>query len=143
MTKYGDSRDFVSKRKHNQVNPWIPSPGGDWTKIATIYDSIRGGMICIGRLSVEPGTIGANSTEEVECELPGAMIGDIIELTPPHTIDDDLVFLGADVTGEDEVTVKVQNVSAGELTFDAKAWNTMILITREPACCPGEDEDVS
>ncbi len=129
------------KKKPNQVNPWIPSPGGDWVKIATIYDSVRGGMICIGRLTVEPGTVGANTAVTVESELPGAKVGDIIQLTPPHTIDDDLVFLGADVTDDDEVSVKVQNVSAGELTFDAKAWNAKILITRSPCCCPGEEDE--
>ncbi len=139
----GHSGDFTEKKKPNQTNPWIPSPwlSADMEKIATIYDSVRGGMICIGRLTVEPGTIGANSTETVECELPGAMIGDIIQLTPPHVMDDGLVLLGADVTDEDEVSVKIMNVTGGELTGEARAWNALILKTRTPGGCEDEEDE--
>ncbi len=113
----------------------------DMRKVATIYDSVRGGMICIGKLTVEPGVVGSQDTAYVEAELPGAAVGDIIQLTPPSNLDNGLVLAGASVTDEDEVTIQIGNFSGGEVTGDAKEWNCTILKTQTPGGCDEEEDE--
>ncbi len=113
----------------------------DMRKVATIYDSVRGGMICIGKLTVEPGVIGANSSEIVEVEIPGARVGDVILLTPHNQLDEGLVMVGADVTDEDEVSIQIRNVTGAEITGAAMEWNALILKTQTPGGCDEADDE--
>jgi hypothetical protein len=113
------------------------------TSYATIYDSVRGGMICIGVIPVDPEVVDANSNKLVEVELPGARVGDVIFVTAPINIDAGIVLAGAQVSGDDEVTFNVRNVTAGEISCTEKEWQIMILKRQTPGGCDPEDDDES
>ncbi len=108
---------------------------------ATIYDSVRGGMICIGVVPVEAGVIGANSNATVEVEIPGARTGDVVFLTAPINIDAGLVLAGASITDDDELSINIRNVTGAEITGDEKYWQIMILKRETPGGCDIEEEE--
>ena len=111
-------------------------------KAATIYDGVRGGMICIGHLVVEPGEVPANDSETIEVELEGARVGDIILLTPPNDFaGGGLVFTGATVTDEDEVSVTIENVTGTGITGGELHWNALILKRSTPGGCETEEDE--
>ena len=111
------------------------------TKAATIYDSVRGGMICLGHIKVEPGVIAANTNETIEIEVEGVREDDAIFLTPTHDLLAGLVFVGATVTDEDEISVTLRNVTEGSLTGPEKEWSIMILKRKTPGGCESETEE--
>jgi hypothetical protein len=113
------------------------------TSYATIYDSVRGGMICIGVIPVNPEVVDANSNKLVEVELPGARVGDVVFLTAPVSIDAGIVLAGAQITGDDELTVNVRNVTAGEINAEEKEWQIMILKRQTPGGCDKDEEPES
>ncbi len=110
---------------------------------ATIYDSVRGGMICIGKLTGTYGAIGAGAVEALEVELPGARVGDVVVVTPITGITNRVVLQSASITDEDEITVTLLNTSAGSLTPGETVFQVFLLKRSTPGGCESDDPDES
>jgi hypothetical protein len=80
-----------------------------------------------GTVSVNPPSIGANSSATLTVTITGVEPGDRVFLTPPDTFEDDLIFQGAAVTATDTVTIKIRNVSGGTVDGGALDWNYLVI----------------
>lgn len=79
--------------------------------------------ISSGTVSLNPGSISATTRGTVTFTLTGADTTDIIVMTPPAALDDDLLFVGAAVTSANTVTVYLYNPTAGAIDDSARTWS--------------------
>lgn len=85
-----------------------------------------------GIISIDPPniSIGANGTVAVASStvpgLAGIQTGDRIFMTPPTTLTDGLLFMGASAS-TDTITVRIKNVSAGAIDGTAQNWSYLII----------------
>ncbi|GIV53724.1 MAG: hypothetical protein KatS3mg039_0242 [Candidatus Kapaibacterium sp.] len=80
-----------------------------------------------GTITVDPPSIGANSSATVSVTITGVEPGDRIFLTPPDTFEDDLIFQGAAVTASDTVTIKIRNILGISVDGNALDWNYLVI----------------
>ena len=81
------------------------------------------GNLTKGTVSLNPASINATTRGSVTFTLTGAAAGDLIVMMPPSTLNDDLIYCGADVTAADTVTVYLYNPTAGGIDDTAQTWN--------------------
>ena len=80
-----------------------------------------------GTLTVNPPSIAANSNQTVtittveDGDVSGFVAGDRIFLTPPITIENGLVFVGA-TTGANSVQIRIRNVTGAAIDGAALGW---------------------
>ncbi len=85
-----------------------------------------------GIISIDPPNItaGANGTFGVASStvpgLAGIQTGDRVFMTPPTTLTDGLLFMGA-LTSADTITVRIKNVSAGAIDGVAQNWSYLVI----------------
>lgn len=75
-----------------------------------------------GTTSLNPGSIASVTRGTVTFTLTGAAAGDMIHMQPPATLNDDLLFVGAEVTSADTVTVYLYNPTGGAIDDGALTW---------------------
>lgn len=80
-----------------------------------------------GTVSINPASIGATTRAATTFAVTGAAAGDLIFMSPPATLNDDLIFCGAKITGTDEGTVYIYNPTAGALDDGALTWEYLWL----------------
>lgn len=76
-----------------------------------------------GSANVNPGAIAATSRGTATFALAGAAVGDTVCLTPPAGLHDDLLFVGARVTGANTVTVYLYNPTGASIDDASLAWD--------------------
>lgn len=81
-----------------------------------------------GTISLDLPSIAANATGTVTFTLTGAKAGDVVVMTPPATLNDDLIPKGAIVTANNTVTVYVY-CATGTVDDTAKTWSYLWLDT--------------
>lgn len=75
-----------------------------------------------GTTSLDFASIAATTRGSVTFTLTGAAAGDMIHMQPPAGLEDDLLFVGAEVTGANTVTVYLYNPTAGAIDPAAATW---------------------
>ncbi len=80
-----------------------------------------------GTVSVDPPSIGANSSATLTVTINGVAPGDRVFLTPPDTFEDALIFQGAAVTASDTVTIKIRNIVGSVVDGSALDWNYLVI----------------
>lgn len=82
-------------------------------------------------VSIDPPSVATVSRGAATFTLTGARVGDVIIMAPPATLNDDLIFCGAEVTANDTVTVYLYNPTVGAIDDGALTWRyTWLDITR-------------
>ena len=84
--------------------------------------SINGADVEIGSISIDPASVGANTTATGTATLTGAKSGDTVTLFAPSGLTTGLVLVGASITADAELTYRLGNVTgsgvdAGATTF--------------------------
>jgi len=78
--------------------------------------------IRVGTVSVDPPSIGAGAYATTTVSLSGLAATEEIILIPPSGLEDGLIFIGADVTAADTITIKLHNKSAAAIDGAARDW---------------------
>lgn len=75
-----------------------------------------------GTVSINPASIASVTRVGTTFTLTGAKTGDILIMNPPADLNDDLLFVGCAVTGDNEGTVYLYNPTGGGIDDTAKTW---------------------
>ena len=75
-----------------------------------------------GAVSLNPGSINAQTRGSVNFTLTGAMPGDIVIMEPPSALNAGLVYAGAEVAAASTVTVHIGNLTGGAIDDGANTW---------------------
>lgn len=102
----------------NQLTRGVAYVGG--LKVGPDGEAVN--RIDTGTVAINPGSIAATSRGTVTFTLTGAAAGDMIHMQPPATLNDDLLFVGAEVTSADTVTVYLYNPTAGAIDDVSLTW---------------------
>lgn len=78
--------------------------------------------VTTGTTSLNPASIAATTRGSVTFTLTGAAAGDLIHMQPPADVNDDLIFVGAEVTSANTVTVYLYNPTVGAIDDAATTW---------------------
>ncbi len=98
---------LLNRRKGN------PDPGSPPSTIQGIQT---------GTVSLDPGSIGAQTRGSVTFNLPGAAPGDIVILQPPTGLNAGLAYAGARVTAANTVSVFIANITGVSIDDGAQTW---------------------
>lgn len=83
-----------------------------------------------GTVSINPGNIATVTRAATTFTVTGAEVGDVLILNPPAALNDDLLFVGAAITGANEGTVYLYNPTGGGIDDSARDWRyTLIRFT--------------
>lgn len=108
----------------------------DPTGVLFLFDSIAIGhqgsrirSIKTGTVTINPANLGAETRGATAATIPGAAVGDIILLNLPSgpALNDDLIFVGADVGGADTIRIFLYNPTAGAIDDGATTWTYLFL----------------
>jgi hypothetical protein len=83
--------------------------------------------VLYGTVSVDPPSIDANTSTTFIVTINGVQAGDLVFLTPPSGIEEELVFQGANVTALDTVTIQMRNVTATDVDGTSLQWSYMVI----------------
>jgi len=83
--------------------------------------------VLYGTVSVDPPAIGANTSTTFPVTITGVQTGDLVFLTPPSTLEGELIFQGANVTAANTVTIQMRNVSGAAVDGAARTWSYMVI----------------
>lgn len=84
-------------------------------------------QVYTGTVSVDPGSLLTQTSEDVTVTITGAASGDIVIMNPPATLEATLAFGGAYVSAANTVKVRIVNFSAGTVDGAALSWTYAIL----------------
>lgn len=76
-----------------------------------------------GTIAIDPGSIASVTRGTVTFTLTGAATGDQVIMTPPNTLNDDLLYVGARVTSANTVTVYLYNPTGGAIDDGSLTWS--------------------
>ena len=78
-----------------------------------------------GTVSVNPASIAAVTklAHTVTITGIGLVAGDMMVFEPPAALNDDLIYLGCRVTGDDTVDLYIYNPTGGAIDDTARNWN--------------------
>jgi hypothetical protein len=80
-----------------------------------------------GTVTVDPPNINANTSTTFTVTITGVQPGDLVFLTPPSGIREELVFQGADVTTPNTVMIRMRNVTGADADGAALQWSYMVI----------------
>jgi len=83
--------------------------------------------VLYGTVSVDPPNINANTSATFTVTITGVQPGDLVFLTPPSSIEGELVFQGANVTAANTVTIRMRNVTGGGINGAPRTWSYMVI----------------
>lgn len=75
-----------------------------------------------GTVSLDFASIAGTTRGSVTFTLTGAAAGDLIHMQPPAGLEDDLLFVGAEVTSANTVTVYLYNPTVSAIDAAAATW---------------------
>jgi hypothetical protein len=94
---------------------------------------IIGGNIfamCAVSVTIDVTSVSASTTAEQSVTVPGVLLGDIVVVVPPSTLNAGLGIAGARATATDTVAIRFVNATAGALD-PASAVFTLLVIRPE------------
>jgi hypothetical protein len=77
-------------------------------------------------IAVDPASIPTVSTGKIAVTITGLRVGDIVVAERPDTLNDDLVYGGCRVTGNDTLTLYLYNPTGGPIDDGSLNWNFLI-----------------
>jgi hypothetical protein len=80
-----------------------------------------------GTVSVDPPNTNPNTSTTFTVTTSGVQTTDLVFLTPPSGIEEELVFQGADVTAAGTVTIQMRNVTGAAVDGAARTWSYMVI----------------
>lgn len=80
-----------------------------------------------GTVSIDPGSIATVTRAGTTFALPGAKAGDVLVMQPPAALNDDLLFVGCDVTADDVGTVYLYNPTGSGIDDTARTWRWFLI----------------
>ena len=83
-------------------------------------DQVKG--ITRDTVSVDPGSIAANTRGTVTATITGLAATDFIALMPPAALDAGLLFVGAYISAADTVTIMLYNATGSPIDDSARDW---------------------
>jgi hypothetical protein len=75
-----------------------------------------------GSVSINPASIATVSRAATTFTVTGAAVGDMLVMSPPATLNDDLIFCGAKITGANTGTMYLYNPTGGPIDDGALTW---------------------
>lgn len=78
--------------------------------------------IATGTVAVDPGNIAATTKGSVNVTISGITTNDRILLQPPSTLNAGLLYVGADVTAANTVTIYLYNKTGGDINDTSSTW---------------------
>jgi hypothetical protein len=84
--------------------------------------------ICAVSVNINPASVAAATSAEQSFTVPGVLLGDIVVVVPPSTLNAGLGVSHARSTGVDTVAIRFFNATAGAL--DPAAADYVFLVTR-------------
>jgi hypothetical protein len=75
-----------------------------------------------GTVSVDPGSITADTRRSVNVTIPNIGTGDRILLQPPSTLNAGLLYVGHDITAANTLTIYLFNKTGGGIDDGALTW---------------------
>lgn len=94
-------------------------------QLGTAAGFVRG--FITGSVSVDPASIATVTRAGTAVTVTGAEVGDTVIANPPATLEAGLLFVGAEVTAADEVTVYLYNHTGGAVDGAAISWVITVL----------------
>lgn len=82
-------------------------------------------IIDVGTVSIDPGSIAAQTRGSVTFTLTGAAVGDIVIMQPPGALNSGLVYAGCEVTSANTVTVYLGNLTGVAIDDGSNQWRFM------------------
>lgn len=76
----------------------------------------------IGTVSVNPGSIAANTRGTATATISGVASGDFVSLMPPSGLNAGLLYCGCYVSGADTVTIVLYNATGSPIDDGALTW---------------------
>jgi len=83
-----------------------------------------------GTISINPDSIATVTRGATTFTLTGAKVGDVLVMNPPAALNDDLLYVGCAVTGDDEGTVYLYNPTVGAIDNAAATWTYLWVDSR-------------
>ena len=83
--------------------------------------------VLYGTVSVDPPSINANTSTTFTVTITGVQTGDLVFLTPPSTLEGELIFQGANVTAANTVTIRMRNVTGAAVDGASLEWSYMVI----------------
>lgn len=80
-------------------------------------------VIQSGTVSIDPGSINANTRAAVSVAIDNAAPGDIFLFLPPTTLNAGLVYAGATVAASGTVSLFLGNITGGAINDGALSWD--------------------
>jgi hypothetical protein len=80
-----------------------------------------------GTVSVDAPNINANTSATFTVTITGVQPGDLVFLTPPSSIEGELIFQGANVTAANTVTIRMRNVTGTDVNGASLQWSYMVI----------------
>jgi hypothetical protein len=74
-----------------------------------------------GNVTVDPPSVGANTTAEFDVPVSGVAVGDRVSVTPPATLNAGL-FVAAVRAKAGNITIRLGNCTAGALDAGSATW---------------------
>jgi len=86
--------------------------------------------LCAVSVTIDVASVAAITTAEQSFTVPGVLVGDIVVVVPPSTLNAGLGIAGARATAVDTVAIRFVNATAGALD-PASAVYTLLVIRPE------------
>lgn len=144
-TLFAAIEDSIEGLIHSTTNPGVP-PNTITDEVVTARGSKASlgtrlnvsltaeGLLAVGggttlkylasaAVSVNPGSIAANTRGTVTFTLAGAAAGDVVVLAPPSGLNAGLLFCGCYVSGANTVTIVLYNATGSPIDDGALNWS--------------------
>lgn len=95
-------------------------------ELERFFEQIHRILSKVGSVTVDLGSLAANTTAEFTISVPGARAGSGVVLGPPAALEADLVAFGR-VSADDVVTVRVLNPTAGAIDPVEAQWTVRVM----------------
>lgn len=103
---------------------------GSFDDATAVVQQVCAGII-FGEVSVNPASLATNVENQTQVALPAgtAKAGSLVFVMPPSdgTLEAGLVPLGARISADDTLQIKIRNVTAGTIDGAAKTWTFLVI----------------
>jgi len=94
--------------------------------LAEFKEGVQGGWFEVGTITVDPPSIAAGATANVDITVSGAAVGDVIFVMPPSDLEGDLKVLGASVVAANTVRIGLKNEGSVAVDGVSKEWGYLL-----------------
>jgi hypothetical protein len=86
-------------------------------------------QVAVGSVDVNPASLAAQTSAETDVTITGVVVGDIVLMNPPESLEAGLCFSGARVSDDDTVSVRLSNVTGGAVDGASRTWGYLVVRT--------------